>query len=319
MRKSRALSTSNELETTTTNIHTVLLKMFKVMKSISYFIPHRLTLVLFTLLALTFTACQPEDLDTSIAEEDIELAVTEAVVEASYDEVDDLAMEAMEQTDFTLEARDWGQEDLLTTGPCVTITHDSVAKTILIDFGTGCVGPDGKTRSGAIFVDYTKRLFHPGATLSVTLQNYVVDSLAIEGTRTITNLSATYLDNITLEKKLVGGKITWPDGTSATRDYVRTSTWVRAGNPAADEFHVDGNANAQRRNGNTYSADILDTLIWKRRCLRKGVGIPVEGTTLIKRSGKPDLTIDFGNGVCDHLITLTVNGFSKTVNVKDYK
>ena len=289
------------------------------MKSISYFTNTRLPLILFAAFALTFTACEQDQIGDTIAEEDVQLAVTEATVEASYDEVDDIAMEAMEQTDFTLDAREWGQEDLLTNGPCVVITHDSVAKTILIDFGTGCTGPDGKTRSGAIFVSYTKRLFHPGATLSVALQNYMVDSLAIEGTRTITNLSPNYQANISLETKLVGGKITWPDGTFATRDYIRTSTWVRAGNPAADEFHVDGSANAVRRNGNTYAASTLSTLIWKRRCLRKGVGIPVEGTTLIQRSNKPDVEIDFGNGVCDHLITITVNGFSKTVNVKDFK
>ena len=285
------------------------------MNRIAFFTNSRLTLALLAMIALTFTACQPADVDNQIAEEDIELAVTEATVEASYDEVDDMAIEAMELTDATVAARDWGTEDLLTAGPCATITHDSVAKTILIDFGTGCTGPDGKTRSGSILVSYTKRLYHPGASLSVALQSYMVDSLAIEGTRTITNLSPNYLANITLEKKLVGGKITWPDGTSATRSYTRTSTWVRAGNPIADEFHVDGSADAQRRNGSSYSADILTTLVWKRRCIRQGVGIPVEGVTLIQRSGKPDLTIDFGNGTCDHLITITVNGFSKTVDV----
>ncbi len=197
------------------------------------------------------------------------------------------------------------------------VTRDTVAKTILIDFGTGCLGPDGKFRSGAIFVDYTKRLWIPGATLSITLQNYMVDSLAIEGTRTITNVSPNFQSNISLEKKLVGGKITWPDGTFATRDYTRTSTWVRGTHPAMDEWRVDGDANGVRKNGNTYASNVLSTLVWKRKCIRQGVGIPVEGVTLIKRGGKPDVTIDFGNGTCDHLITVTVNGNSKVVNVKN--
>ena len=122
-------------------------------------------------LAFTFPACNPDTVDGVIAEEEIDLAITEATAEATYDEVDDLAMEAMERTDNTLTARTWATEDMLTGGPCATITHDSVAKTILVDFGTGCVGPDGKTRSGAILVTYTKRLFHPGASMSVALQN----------------------------------------------------------------------------------------------------------------------------------------------------
>ncbi len=94
------LSTRIELETITTNVHTFSPKKFhQVMKSITFFTQYRLTLALFTLLALTFTACQPEDVDNQIAEDEIELAVTEAVSEATYDDIDDIAVEAMEAED----------------------------------------------------------------------------------------------------------------------------------------------------------------------------------------------------------------------------
>ncbi len=286
------------------------------MKRISFFTPSRHLLVIATALAFTFSACRPDQVD-NIADDEINLAVTESVMEATYDETDDIAMEAMERTDATAEARTWQTEDMFTNGPCVTITHDSVAKTILVDFGTGCLGPDGKTRAGQVFVTYTKRLYHPGAVLTVELIGYSVDSLALEGTKTITNVSPNFQSNITLQKTLAGGKVTWPDGTFATREFTRTSTWVRAARPALDEFHVDGVASIQRRNGNLYSSTVIETLIWKRKCLRLGIGIPAEGTTVIKRNGKPDLTIDFGDGTCDHLVTLSIPGKTKVINVRN--
>ncbi|MEM8892347.1 MAG: hypothetical protein AAGD28_30490, partial [Bacteroidota bacterium] len=66
-----------------------------------------------------------------------------------------------------------------------------------------------------------------------------------------------------------------------------------------------------------YEGDITSTLIYKRKCKRVGVFIAVEGTRLIKRSGKPDLTIDYGDGTCDHMVTLSANGQSRTVDVRN--
>lgn len=276
----------------------------------------RFFLALATLAMLTFTACEQAGIET-IADEEINLALTEATLEASYDEVDDIAIEAMELTDQTAQARTWQTEDMLTGNGCPTLTHDSVAKTVLIDFGQSCLGPDGKTRSGQILVSYTKRLYHPGAELSIELISYSVDSLDLEGTKTIKNLSANYQSNISLETTLSGGKVTWPDGSFATRDFVRTRTWVRAANPIADQFEVTGNVDARKRDGSEYSAETLSTMVYKRRCRRQGVGIPVQGEILIERPNKADVTVDFGNGTCDHLITITVGNQSKTIDVRN--
>ena len=45
--------------------------------------------------------------------------------------------------------------------------------------------------------------------------------------------------------------------------------------------------------------------------------VPVQGLKLIKRTGKPDLLIDFGDGDCDSLATLTMNGQSKVVDLSN--
>ncbi|RMG65093.1 MAG: hypothetical protein D6722_16250 [Bacteroidetes bacterium] len=266
------------------------------------------------LLALTFTACQPETID-EIAESDLEMTEFETVAEASYVDVDAYAIEAMDLTDDSPDARRFQNTADQLINACVTVTHDSAAKTILLDFGAGCVGPDGKTRSGQILISYTYRLWRPGATLSVDLINYVVDGVQIDGTKTITNVSPNLQANISLNTQLVGGMMVWPNGDTATRAFTRTQTWVRTPHPINDELHVDGAAQGTRRNGVTYSSTILSTLIFKRKCRAQGFRLPAAGIKEIVRDNKPDMTVDFGNGSCDATVTITIGTNSQSVDL----
>lgn len=289
------------------------------MKTIRFFnqSPRHLFFLTLAALVFTFTGCKPEEIIDEISEEDTSLVLMEAEVESSFEMVDEYTMEAMEITDESSMARGFSSNAQKSIPACATVTHDSVLKVITVDFGTGCTGPDGKTRAGKIIITYTKRLYIPGAKLKVETDNYSVDGIAIEGTKTIENVSASIMDNISLKTTLKGGKMTWPDGTSATRDFTRTRTWVRSSNPVNDEFHIEGMLQATRRNGDSYSTKIMSTVIFKRKCRAQGIHIPAQGLKVIKRSGKPDLLVDFGDGTCDTLITLIVNGTSKVVDLSN--
>ena len=264
-------------------------------------------------LMIGLTSCQQEE--PIAAEVDNELVTMEAEIEATYEEVDEFTFEVMDRTDFTAEARPFLNPSNQLLPACATVTHDSINKIITIDFGTGCVGPDGKEREGQIIINYTQRLYWPGASLTISLNNYAVDDVQIKGTKTITNVSPNFLANISLNTTLVGGQVTWPNGDVATRQFTRTRTWVRAAHPINDEFHVDGQVQGTRRNGVAYNIDILSTLVFKRKCRLQGIHIPVEGTKLIQRSGKPDVLVTYGTGTCDHLIDVTVNGNTQTIDL----
>lgn len=293
------------------------------MKSLNYSLLNSARNYFLIALALAFfTACNPDEDIISIGEDETVLLENESVMEADFEEVESLGVDAMEMTDFSTFGRMRGGLDgsvlntTHTTG-CPTITHDSINKVITVDFGASCTGPNGRVRSGQIIITYTRRLYHPGASLQIALNNYHVDGKHIEGTKTLTNTMTNYRDTVSFQTTLVGGKITWPDGTFAEREFTREGKWVRGNNPLQDEFWREGSIDGVRRNGNTYEGDITSTLIYKRKCKRVGVFIAVEGTRLIKRSGKPDLTIDYGDGSCDHMVTLTANGQSRTVDVRN--
>src|SRR5215831_9429859 len=80
-------------------------------------------------------------------------------------------------------------------GPCTKVTvvpnDTTFPKTITIDFGDGCVCRDGKFRKGSIVLNFSAPLRHPGAVLTITLNNFYVNRVHLEGTKTITNESDT--------------------------------------------------------------------------------------------------------------------------------
>lgn len=280
--------------------------------------PVRIFFLLVFALFLGFTSCDNQDenpLQSQIDENDVESATTEEQLETSFEDLDLISVEANDQTeDGNMGGREHMDEnDMLTR--CATITHDKEAKTITIDFGDGCEGPDGKIRSGIIFITYTQRMFVPGAVLTMTLENYTVNGLAIEGMKTITNVSESLMDNVSFNKLVEGGKITWPDGTFATREVDKTFTWYRENNPFLDEVHVEGEASGTNRRGVVYNVSIVSTVIWKISCRVRGICLPVQGLKLIEREGHPDVLVDFGDGECDTTVTLTKNGESKVVEI----
>lgn len=279
----------------------------------------RIFVALSLLVLIGLTACNETEDPTEVAEitaDEITLAQTEEEMDVTMEDAESVALEAIEMTAASSDRRIFSNPaDALLSSSCAVVTHDSINKTISIDFGTGCVGPDGKTRSGIVLISYTQRLWIPGASLSISLNNYAVDGKAIEGTKTLTNVSANLLAPISMNATLTGGKVTWPDGTFATREYTRTRTWIRGANPLNDEFRVSGEVSGMTRAGENYQIKILSTVIYKRSCRLQGVGIAVQGIKRVQRDTKPDLLIDYGDGQCDHLITLTRNGNSIVVDV----
>lgn len=61
-------------------------------------------------------------------------------------------------------------------------------RTVTLDFGDGC-DKSGKMKSGKIIMEKSAPWREPGAERKVTFENYVVDGVSIEGTKTLTNIS----------------------------------------------------------------------------------------------------------------------------------
>ena len=254
----------------------------------------------------------------------------EAATESYFEDVDDMSTLAVSADASTSTGSRESSSGRQGTKPsdqrfaCATVTFEFAADNTLenphgyitIDFGTGCTDARNNVRKGIIKVEFKGKRFMPNSQIITTLQGYSINGIAIEGVRTVTNTSGSLEANPKFTITVQGGKSTWPDGTVATREVNRTREWVRATNPLNDEWIVTGTAAGSNRDGKTYQMEITKPLVYKRECAssNKG-GIAVEGTKVLTVDGKV-ITIDYGSGTCDKLITITINGQSKEIEVK---
>ncbi len=253
-------------------------------------------------------ACNDDNIGVGIDKVTIE---TEVEMDAAFEDIDGMVTSSMSATDGPNEGRmSKGDDDRLA---CADVTHDKDNKTITIDFGDGCEDPRGRIRAGIINISYSGRRFLPESVIIITFENFSIDGIMIEGTRTVTNITESVDDLLSSPKfsiTLVGGKMTWPDGAFATRNIDRVRTWVRAANPLDDEHHIDGTANGVNKEGVEYSMLITETLVFKRSCRLEGtrVFIPVSGIKEVNKGGQIHV-VNFGDGECDNIISVT-NGDS---------
>jgi len=197
---------------------------------------------------------------------------------------------------------------------CATVTNDSVNHILTFDFGTGCVGNDGKTRAGKVIVTYNgSGYFSAGSSWTVTFDSFYVESRHIEGTRNVVNNGLNAAGNMTWTINAQNMKITKPNGAwrswNSTRTREMTSgfgdnMWFN------DVYVINGTLTGNNSQGESVSCT-LTNITRSHSC-----HFITSGTLEITPSGKPTRTIDFGSGTCDDVATVTKNGVTRTIHLK---
>ena len=172
--------------------------------------------------------------------------------------------------------------------------------------GDGCEGPHGVVRSGKIIITFSGERKEAGSYRTVTLEDYMVDSVALEGIRTVTLVSSDSVSRV-VSTSMTGGKVTFPDGTFATRDASKTKTIVRGEDEGDDYSTVSGSASGVKRDGTAYSNTIVEDLLFLRSCRAAGIYVPVSGIKEVT-NGDTTASIDYGDGECDNIVSVTVDG-----------
>ncbi|MBX7124793.1 MAG: hypothetical protein K1X47_03810 [Cyclobacteriaceae bacterium] len=268
-----------------------------------------------------------------ISADDSASASNESADDSYHSDVDDISSAASAQSDATLSGRvaKWN-DNRLCDGTVITLRKKVADNpdTLMIDFGTsGCTDAKGNVRKGKIVITYASaKRWALSSSYTVSTDNYSINDVKVEGTRTVTNLSSSLDGDITFEITLAGGKLTFTDGTTATREAHHYRQWARNGTPldlTDDAVKIlasynggTSTASGSNRHGATYIMQVTSDLTWKASCLASKIFIPVAGTkelSVSKNSNTVQITVDYGDGNCDKEVTLTVNNKSKTVTL----
>ncbi len=179
---------------------------------------------------------------------------------------------------------------------------------ITIDYGdNSCVGLWGRTRKGKIIVTVDGRYDAVGATRVITFDDFYLNDIKIEGIKTVTNDGTNDNGNFTFTVELVNGKIIFSNGDIITRECTRTREWTGGDDTPFyfwdDECKITGVTTGVSRNGIAFTATITNPVevAWSCRWIKAG-------TILFEREGEKSITIDYGDGTCDNLATITIDG-----------
>lgn len=253
-------------------------------------------------LTFVFTSCKK---DQNIVNE-TSSSSDDALAERIYDNVSNIADEAYSEKSGTLKSTDVRR---LFLGDCVEISLDtvSVPHALIIDFGTeNCLCNDGRYRRGKIIVSFTGRYRHPGTVITHGFDGYYVDDNKVEGTKVVTNMGFNEANHMYYQIEVVGviflanggGTVSW--NSSLIREWVEGlftfTLWD-------DVYLISGTSSGIRANGETWQRTTITPL-------RKELGCRhfVSGILEITPGERPVRVLDYGDGECDNIATVTING-----------
>ncbi len=243
---------------------------------------------------LAFSSCQKPDPDSQSAEDD---------ARGSYIMADAFAVANNEAGD------DGTGKAAYPEG--MTVERDSITHTVTITFDN--CDFRGKIRNGIIHVGYTRipTVGLRAVNLTITFENYTIDNTKVEGAIRST-FGGTYLVP-EINVVATNMKATFADGkfiSWSSNKIFKISEGFGDYDIDNNVLEISGTVTGTNRAGTDFTS-VYDAVTLKRSCPD---GYPVSGTVTLT-SDKGTTVIDYGDGTCDDIITVTNNGLTVTIHL----
>jgi hypothetical protein len=197
--------------------------------------------------------------------------------------------------------------------PCAVVTESSSTfpKTVTIDYGTGCVDANGRTKKGKIIINVSGDMRVAGSKRTLTFDNFYINEIKIEGSRNAENTGPNTAGNMVVK---VTGDITASNSEfTRSRSFTRYREWVSGISTCEisdDEIHVTGSGKAIGRRGIEIPHTITEKIVLKPGQCK----YPLSGKVDIggKRRG---VILNFDNGSCDNVAEATTKRRNNTYQI----
>lgn len=203
---------------------------------------------------------------------------------------------------------------------CRTVTRsinfEDSTITVVIEFNGTC--DDGIPRSGkmTIVADLGWRAHPLGKGITITYENFTRGRRVFDGT---VSYSVNVIEDSTDSSQVIAMTTTmrnftvkFPDSTSVTLNGSKTIEFVRGfftfWDKKDDVLKINAQVEGTNRKGENFTA-VSEDIIIKRNC---NYFFPVSGTKTITFDDGRTYIINFGDGTCDRVYTVTYNGETYT-------
>lgn len=270
-----------------------------------------------------FISCNSDDKtsDGSNATISNEEIITNSKIDASIEDVTNIA-----EDQFTIQQNSTNKpsgtiKNFLPSCATVTVSFTNNTWTSTVDFGTeGCTLQNGNSVKGKMIISFSNDFTAATQTISYTFEGFYHNGRKLQGSKSIirTKKATALLAEVhPVTTAAIDMTITFDDGSVYTRKGSLTKetiagydTWF---NWEDNIFVVTGSGTTTFPNGDVFSAEITTPLEFDAICKKP---FAVKGVLSITKNGA-NAIINYGNGECDTLATITKDGVTVDVDLKN--
>lgn len=276
------------------------------------------SIVLFVLTSVMLTSCEQEN--SSIDDETLNQDLANATTQTEIDEISEGVDDIIDNTsfDFTSNVVEKGSDtktndEQAFLPDCVTITKviTSNSKKVTLDYGDGCTTRNENYLSGKIIIEMKYNSEEKSINIDYSFDNFYFNSKKVEGEvhKYRIRINENGNPEATIKRDI---KITWEDDSFVTIIGERKREWVEGfGNDLWGDnvFLITGNWTVTN-DGTVISVTVLEALKRSVACR-----FLVSGIIEIQENDRK-IVLDYGDGTCDDLAIVTINGEEHEIHLK---
>jgi hypothetical protein len=292
-----------------------------------------LTLILVVICLTALVSCQEDDVRHSDEELQIEAkssVETAHQIVVGVQEVLDITSDVFSDEGFSIEGTNGSAENCpprLNRQYIIDKTHYDTtiyAGTITMDYGNGNECADkGTKREGSISDIFTYIINYKNNTSSavkqtISFHQFKRNSIQLDGTIRSTAVTG-FADTLEISAATItnntGRSISW--GGTLANQRINTAGVINgarntAGDTTPDTRILTGKIHSSSTDGKFFTGNILKAIRCNYECSSSNALVPVSGIVEIVINGNSAI-LDYGNGSCDRMYTVTINK-----NIKSY-
>jgi hypothetical protein len=290
----------------------------------SYFCFNRILAgVICLLLTVTlFYACSKnanDDPKTSNSNDNFALAAAgdQAIVSSYFYDLFVVALEIADNSGYT-QARQAGVRRIISgeltskLGTCINYTADITTwpRIFTVTFGAGCTDSLGRLRAGNLEISMSSYFYYTDAVIVIKPTTYTVNGISVTGTQTIKNVSTN--DQYRYTSEIANGLVTLDTTTvkyGGSGIYILLSGSETLNNINDDVFSYTGMDSLVYPSGKAAYITVADSSALQIKTI---CGNVTKGKATVA-FGDLKAIVDYGNGICDDSIVVTLGDKVKSV------